>query len=534
MVCVGKKCEFRNAACGLCSGPLNYDTLARQGHMLHEIAMMKDSKAKRARELNAYHAQVLRQAILGTGSDIEIVVSKPAEPNPPQNETHGNPMNQNDAHHNDRIRVLILAEACNPKWSSVPLVGYNQILALAQRPDLEVTLVTHVRNRESLDGDPIVPLLNGLEFIDSDAIARPMYRLGQLLRGGKSLGWTTNMALAWPGYVHFERLVWKRFGKAIQDRNFDVIHRVTPVSPTLPSPIAGWSPIPFVVGPLNGGLAWPKEYPELKKGEREWLIPLRRAYRRLPWHARMRRSAAVILAGSRSTAAEMDDVPFERLKYMPENGFDFRLLEDMDVRREERSTGDRPLRLISVARLVPYKALDIAMDALAGCRDSWSLWTIVGDGPLRESLESKARELGIADRIVWTGWVEQKEVIRKLVEADVLVQPSLREFGGGAVLEAMACGTVPLIVDYGGPAELVAEGAGIALPMAPRAELVRSSREAVVELQQDPTRLAEMSRAAIRHVEEHLTWKAKAGELANLYRQLAGTKRNAGPKAAAR
>lgn len=494
--------------------------------------MPDNSKPKRARELYEYHVQVLRQAIVGHGADIEVAISCQATPNDPQNETHGKPMNQNDAHHVDKIRVLILAEACNPKWSSVPLVGYNQILALAQRQDLEVTLVTHVRNRESLTDDPIVPLLKDLEFIDSDSIARPMYRLGQILRGGKTLGWTTNMALAWPGYVHFERLAWKRFGKEVLAHKFDVIHRVTPVSPTLPSPIAGWSPIPFVVGPLNGGLAWPKEYPELKKGEREWLIPLRRAYRKLPWHTRMRRSAAMIIAGSRSTAAEMEDVSTDRLKYMPENGFDFRLLEGVDVRRGGHSAGDRPLRLISVARLVPYKALDIAMEALADCRDSWSKWTIVGDGPLRESLELQAKELGIADRIEWTGWVEQKDVVRKLVAADVLVQPSLREFGGGAVLEAMACGTVPLIVDYGGPAELVAKGTGIALPMAPRGDLVRGLKEAVVKLQHDSAQLAAMSHAAIRHVEEHLTWHAKAGELANLYRQLAGANRIMSPKLA--
>lgn len=488
--------------------------------------MTDDAKAKRTRQLHEYHAQVLRKAILGKESAIEIAVSIPAAANSPQNETHGKPMNQNDAHHDEKIRVLILAEACNSKWSSVPLVGYNQIQALARRRDLEVTLVTHIRNRESFLDDPIVPLLKGLEFIDSDRIARPMYRLGQLLRGGKSLGWTTNMALAWPGYVYFEYLVWKRFGAAIRDRKFDLIHRVTPVSPTLPSPIAGWSPVPFVVGPLNGGLAWPKEFPELKKGEREWLIPLRRAYRRLPWHTKMRRSAAMILAGSRSTAAEMEDVSPDRLKYMPENGFDFRLLEGVDTCRDELSRGDRPLKLISVARLVPYKALDIAMEALAGCRKSWSQWTIVGDGPLRESLERKAEELGIADRIVWTGWVEQKEVIRKLVEADVLVQPSLREFGGGAVLEAMACGTVPLIVDYGGPAELVAPGTGITLPMAPRAELVRSSKTAIEELQRNKSQLSEMSAAAIRHVREHLTWEAKAGELASSYQRLTAANRD--------
>jgi len=160
------------------------------------------------------------------------------------------------------------------------------------------------------------------------------------------------------------------------------------------------------------------------------------------------------------------------------------------------------------------------MEALSQCQESWSRWTIVGDGPLRPELERKAAELGIADKVEWTGWVEQPEVIRRLVASDVLVQPSLREFGGGAVLEAMACGTVPLIVDYGGPAELVAQGTGIKLPMAEREPLVASLTDAIRRLHADPVGLAQTSAAARRHVEAHLTWNAKAGTLANLYRRL--------------
>ncbi len=488
--------------------------------------MKNDPKPNNSREIREKHKQLLKQAILGGLADSEPLIQIGEIRFPgltgrknTQNESPGTSMIQNDAHQIEKVRVLILAEACNPKWSSVPLVGYNQIRALAERPDLEVTLATHVRNQESLAGDPIMDRLKAAAFVDSDLIARPMYRLGQLLRGGKTLGWTTNMALAWPGYVLFERLVWKRFRAEIKSGQFDVIHRITPVSPTLPSPIASWSPIPFVVGPLNGGLAWPNEYPELKKGEREWLIPLRKAYRLLPWHRGMRRRAAAVIAGSRSTAAELTDVPADRLVYLPENGFDFRLLESANVERAAKPAGQQPLELISVARVVPYKALDIAMEALAQCRECWSRWTIVGDGPLRAELESKATELGIADKIVWTGWVEQPEVVRRLVASDVLVQPSLREFGGGAVLEAMACGTVPLIVDYGGPAELVAAGTGIKLPMAVRPELVSSLTDAVRRLHADPEGLAQASAAARNHVSEHLTWNAKAGTLANLYRR---------------
>ncbi len=49
-----------------------------------------------------------------------------------------------------QLRLLVVAEACNPAWSSVPLVGYNMATALARRPELDVTVVSHIRNREDV------------------------------------------------------------------------------------------------------------------------------------------------------------------------------------------------------------------------------------------------------------------------------------------------------------------------------------------------------------------------------------------------
>ena len=419
------------------------------------------------------------------------------------------------------MRLLLLAEACNPGWPSVPLVGYNQARALAERQDLRVTLVTHERNRQNLSTDPLAGLVEELVYINSDTVARPLYLLGRWLRGGQSLGWTTGMALALPGYLYFERLIWRRFRKQLRGGGFDMVHRLTPVSPTMPSPLAGWSRVPVVIGPVNGGLAWPAEHPEIKAGEREWLAPLRRAYRHMPFQKGMQRQSAAIVAGSRSTALEMQEVPENRLHYMPENGFNMDLIKTPETCDAQPARPARTgLKLVSVARLVPYKALDIAVEALAECRDCWTTWTIVGEGPLRQSLEDRVAELGLTDRVHFTGWVSQTEVVRHLTEHDVLLQPSLREFGGGAVLEAMACGTVPLIVDYGGPAELVAEGCGIKVPMAVRGELAKSLAEALRQLARQPDMLAAMSSAARAHVDENLTWHAKAAWFVGLYQNV--------------
>lgn len=175
-------------------------------------------------------------------------------------------------------------------------------------------------------------------------------------------------------------------------------------------------------------------------------------------------------------------------------------------------------RALFVGRLVPYKGCNLALEALAPLlREARLDFTIVGDGPERQALEAQASQLGIADAVTFAGRVPPDEVARHYREADLFVFPSLREFGGGVVLEAMAMGVVPVVVGYGGPGELVSADCGVAVPMAVQPQLVASIHGAVAQLLDAPQRRIAMAAAAQARVASLFFWERKAEQSTAVY-----------------
>lgn len=400
-----------------------------------------------------------------------------------------------------RYRVLVIAEAANPEWVSVPLVGWSMANALREVADVHI--VTQIRNADAFRR---AGLREGEDFtaIDSERVAGPAFALAQRLRGGSGKGWTTVTAIAALTYWYFERLVWRRFGPALRAGEYDIVHRITPLSPTAQSPIArkcARAGIAFVLGPLNGGLPWPQQFDAERRQEKEWLSYVRRLYKILPGRAKTLAASRVIIAGSRHTASEIPARHAGRVIYIPENGID---PSRFDCAAQPHAEG--PLRLCFIGRLVPYKGADMAIEAaLPLLREGRAHLDIVGDGPMRAALEALCAREHCEQAVTFHGWVEHGDVQRIACRSSVFVFPSVREFGGAVVLEAMALGLAALVVDYGGPGELVHGGGGIAIPLGSRAEIVAGFRAALEQLSADPAKAHAMGEAGRRWALEWVT-----------------------------
>ncbi|MFM9995282.1 MAG: glycosyltransferase family 4 protein [Phycisphaerales bacterium] len=416
-----------------------------------------------------------------------------------------------------RVRPLIIAEAANPEWTSVPLVGWHHSRALCDACDGHV--VTQVRNRGAFEraGFPA----ERVTFIDSEAVEARVFRLAERLRGGRDRGWTTVTALGAMSYPYFEYLVWKRFGARLRAGEFDLVHRLTPLSPAVPSFIAyacARARVPFVLGPINGGVPWPEGFEAARRGEKERLASLRWVQRCMPGYSGTRLHASAIMIASRAALADMPRRFRGRCVYVPENAVEPEVF-GADPDRQPSP----PLRIAFIGRLVSGKAVDILLDAAAPLiREGRVTIDIIGDGPEMGPLRAMVEREGIAGGVEFAGWVDHSKLRDRAGRSHVFGFPSVREFGGGAVVEAMSMGLVPVVLDYGGPGELVTPSTGFAIPMGSRSDIVARMRAVLSELVVDPSLVRAMSERARERVLRWFTWRAKASQVAEVYSWVLG------------
>lgn len=91
--------------------------------------------------------------------------------------------------------------------------------------------------------------------------------------------------------------------------------------------------------------------------------------------------------------------------------------------------------------------------------------TIGGDGPLREQLEYLTTDLGIKDKIKFTGILSREQVMTAISSADAFILSSKHETFGIVVIEALALGKPVIATRCGGPESIIRKEDGILIPV---------------------------------------------------------------------
>jgi glycosyltransferase involved in cell wall biosynthesis len=191
------------------------------------------------------------------------------------------------------------------------------------------------------------------------------------------------------------------------------------------------------------------------------------------------------------------------------------LLEAAEVRRPEGSWPRQleRVRLVWSGRVAEGKGLETVIQALAEMPASAEL-SVLGDGPARGRLTAVAARLGVADRVVWHGYVADRSAyLDCLASTDLFVFPSAAEGFPKVILDAMAVGLPILASPSGAIAELADAGlVDSVVPGDPRALAT-----AIRRMADTPDRADELRSAGAAFVALH-TRDAEAAKLVRLWR----------------
>jgi glycosyltransferase involved in cell wall biosynthesis len=403
------------------------------------------------------------------------------------------------------LRVLISAYACEPEKGSEPAVGWHWVHQVARFH--EVWVITRANNRDAIESTLAKEPLPNTHWIYFDL---------------------PNWARFWKRKqrgIHLYYYLWQVAiffvaRKLHKQNSFDIIHHVTLGQYWVPSCL-GLLPVPFIWGPVGGGESTPPAFwcDFSSRGKvYELFRSLARSLGSLNPVLRISaRRSRIAIATTEQTALRLKKLGAKLIEVHPQLAMTSRerqYLASFPIRQS------RPFRIISIGRLIHWKAFHLSLRAFAKFQASYpdSEYWILSSGPEEHHLKTLANELGVEKKVVfWGGFGTLKEVYASLEQCDVLVHPALHEAFGNVCLEAMAAGRTVVCLDLAGPALQVTEETGIKVPAETPEQVIRDMAEAFRRIAGDPTLRTRFGRAAQRRVEMDFSWDNKGEWMNRVY-----------------
>jgi glycosyltransferase involved in cell wall biosynthesis len=355
------------------------------------------------------------------------------------------------------LRILISAYACAPNSGSEPGAGWSILKAASHSG--ECWVLTRRKN--------VAPLLAVLR---SASPRHEVHVIGLDLKP-----WVLSIKRRLGGlgvrlyYLAWQRLVRREAMKLEILVGFDVAHHVTFSAFWLPVGIDRLK-CPLVIGPLSGGERTP---PSLLRylGVRGVMSDLARylvtTLIGLVVAARWRRSAFVFVSQSKQMAHFARRFVGPRSRHLT---FSHALDPAVEPPLPER----RAPEVLFVGRLVPWKGVALALDAVAAAKVD-ARFTVIGEGGDRGRLVRKVKNQRQEEAVVFAGSLNRSEVLRRMASSSALLFPSFHDSAGFVVSEALSIGLPVICLNHAGPGEIVSQW-----PSALSVPVAVGSRERVV------------------------------------------------------
>jgi len=402
---------------------------------------------------------------------------------------------------------LLAAYGCEPFRGSESAVGWNWALQMSRY--FEVTVVTRKSRKAAiekfLDGDPSLRENLVFEYVDYPGW------VVKLKRGGV----TMNLYyLAWLGLAFF------RSRRLVKEKGIELAHHVSFMSITRGAYVP-FLKVPSIVGPVGGLQTIPPAYREVSRSPIiEKIRSLGVRYFRLNPLGRLAVSNAdlVVLANSTNSGALPEKV-LAKTVVGQQIGTDAVPARELEVDPEK-------FVFRWIGRLIDHKGLEILIDVISLLKEiepeifSKIQIIVSGSGPLAAYYRKLIREREIETTFEFVEWLSEEEMNSIWNRSRAFLFTSLRETTGLALLEAMTRGVPPVIIDNGGPSEIVTDETGYKISAPTYPELLRKYAETMVRCVRDPDHLELLGLRARERAIAHYSWEAVGLKMKTFYHRV--------------
>jgi glycosyltransferase involved in cell wall biosynthesis len=415
----------------------------------------------------------------------------------------------------NRLKILVVAYACDPTKGSESGVGWGWVNAIAANHDVTVltadfnagNIGQYLRNSQNpthkiprfiyVRNRPWHYRPTGMWLAIENSIAKPLMNIA---------------------YQDWLRCVMADAQKEIEQNHYDVVHLITYVGWRFPGNFYRLG-LPFVWGPIGGMKNTPWRLLPILGLKGAIYYGARNLVNSMQLRVLLGPRRAMVTAGDGVIAATSEIQVELRSRFGVKSNVICevgppQLCTDNPKQRDK----DEPLRICWSGQHLPGKALPLLLRAVARLpKDFKYTLEILGDGPCRQSWRSLACKLKIDAHCHWHGWLPRDQSLAVMKGSHVFTITSLKDLTSTVAVEALSLGLPIVSLDHCGFADLVTEECGIKVRPESAERIITGLTDALSTLyHNEPLRLRLAEGAICRS--RAYSWEAKMATLDEIYR----------------
>lgn len=396
-------------------------------------------------------------------------------------------------------KILVLAYAISPTKGSEYSVAWNYINEMSKDNQLfilygasgnhmgdveELEIYTKNNNLKNVIFYPIIPnkLTKSLNYLNTKGVLTYSFYFA---------------------YYLWHKQAYKFSKTLIRKNDFDLIHYLNPIGYREPGFLWKFD-LPYMWGPVGGAPNLPLQL--LKSLTLFGKIKLlsRSIVNSFQLHFKIRLKKAIKRTDLLLTATTENQKIFYNIYdkvsvYIPENG----IVGNICV-NNNKFIENNIKHFVWIGSIENRKALIILLRSLILIRKKINfIVDIIGDGPLKTSLENFAKRNGISKHLRWHGNIPREKVIGLLSDSYLNIITSVSEGNPTTIWEAMSVGVPTMTIDHCGMHDTVCSECGIKIPLNQFDQVIESFAFEIQKLMSNSKRFKELSDGVLKCAEKY-------------------------------